>query len=66
LWVSKWIMLQTSTVQITPEINSILFGYGMGGESVDAALLRAIQGRADLLRQRRAHGASDAGSSRVH
>jgi len=35
-------MLQISTVRITPEINSILFGVGMCGESVDAALLRAM------------------------
>ena len=47
-------------------IDSILSDDGMGGESVDAALLRAMQGRADLLRQLRAYGASDAGSSRVH
>lgn len=47
-------------------IDSILYGDGMGGESVDAALLRAMQGRAELLRQLRAHGMAGPGSSRVH
>ena len=47
-------------------IGSILFGDGIGGESVDAAQLRTMQGRADLLLQLRAHGVSGAGSSRVH
>jgi hypothetical protein len=37
-------------------IESILYGDGTGGESADMALARALEGRADLLRQLRAHG----------
>jgi hypothetical protein len=35
---------------------SILYADGMGGESLDQALIRALEGRAELLRQLRAHG----------
>jgi hypothetical protein len=41
-------------------IASILFGDGNGGESIDEALARAMEGRADLLRQLRGHGAGRA------
>ena len=37
-------------------IMSILFGDASAGESIDEALARALEGRADLLRQLRAHG----------
>jgi hypothetical protein len=37
-------------------IESILFGDGSTGESIDEALARALEGRADLLRQLRTHG----------
>jgi hypothetical protein len=33
-----------------------LFGDGSAGETIDDALARALEGRADLLRQLRAHG----------
>lgn len=36
-------------------IESILFGDGSSGESIDEALARALEGRADLLRQLRTH-----------
>jgi predicted RNase H-like HicB family nuclease len=35
---------------------STLLGDGSVGESIDDALARALEGRADLLRQLRAHG----------
>jgi hypothetical protein len=37
-------------------IESILFGDGSAGESIDGALARVLEGRADLLRQLRTHG----------
>lgn len=36
-------------------VNSILYGDGIGGESVDEALARVLQGRGDLLRQLWSH-----------
>jgi hypothetical protein len=45
--------------------DSILFGDGTGGESVDEALARALEGRAELLRQLRAYGEERA-SRTVH
>lgn len=36
-------------------IDSILAGDGMGGESVDQALARAMEGHPELLRQLRSH-----------
>jgi hypothetical protein len=46
-------------------IESILDGDGMGGESVEDALARALEGRAALLRQLRAHSATS-GRDRAH
>jgi hypothetical protein len=46
-------------------MDSILYGDGMGGESVDEALSRALEGRGELLRQLRAHG-SGRGCRMVH
>jgi hypothetical protein len=46
-------------------IASILEGDGMGGESVDQALARALKGRPELLRQLRALGEGRA-SQMVH
>lgn len=39
---------------------STLLGDGSGGESIDEALERALEGRADLLRQLRTHGEGSA------
>ena len=39
-------------------IHSILFGDGMGGESLDTALGRVLEDRPELLRQVRAHRAT--------
>ncbi|MBK1723860.1 histidine kinase [Thiocystis violacea] len=39
-------------------IRSILFGDGMGGESLDTALGRALEDRPELLRQVRAYRAA--------
>ena len=41
-------------------VDSILDGDGMGGEPVDVALARALEGRAELLAQLRLHHADEA------
>lgn len=42
-------------------VASTLYADGMGGESVDQALARALEGRGELLRQLRAHGREGSG-----
>jgi hypothetical protein len=46
-------------------MDSILYSDGMGGESVDEALARALEGRGELLRQLWAHG-SGRSSRMIH
>jgi len=46
-------------------VESILFGDGTGGESIGEALVRALEGRDQLLRQLRAYGKEHA-SDYVH
>lgn len=46
-------------------IRSVLFGDGMGGESLETALGRALEGRLELLGQVRAHRAG-LSSRRLH